>query len=266
MRGVLLFDLDDTLVVEEAAAAAAFAATAQAANSAHELDAQALALAARERARQLWHASASHPYCRRIGISSWEGLWCRFEGEDPNVRLLREWSATYRLEAWRLALSDQGIDDIELARELGERFGQERRKRHEPFADARDCLEHLGGSHTLALVTNGACCLQREKLTESGLDQHFDVVVISAQLGFGKPDVRVFEHVLRRLDCDAQHAVMIGDSLARDVDGALAAGLCGVWVNRRGDPPPQDRPDLLEIQTLSDLPAVLQSDARALEG
>lgn len=261
MRDVLVFDLDDTLVVEEAAAAAAFTATALAASTTRELDAQALAQGARERARQLWHASTNHPYCRRIGISSWEGLWCRFEGEDPNMRQLREWSATYRLQTWWLALGDQGVDDIKLARELGERFGDERRKRHEAFADAQDCLEQLGGSHTLALLTNGACCLQREKLTASGLDQHFDVVVISAQLGFGKPDVRVFEHVLWQLHCDASRAVMIGDSLARDIDGALAAGLRGVWVNRRGDPRPQDRPDLLEVRTLSDLPAALQSAA-----
>ncbi|MGH2833059.1 MAG: HAD family hydrolase [Solirubrobacteraceae bacterium] len=257
MRSVLLFDLDDTLVVEEAAAASAFAATAQVASTAHELEPQSLALVARERARQLWHASATHPYCRRIGMSSWEGLWCRFEGHDPNVRQLRKWSATYRLQTWQLALNDQGVDDIELARELGERFGQERRKRHETFADAVTCLERLGDTHTLALVTNGACCLQREKLMASGLSEHFELVVISAQLGFGKPDVRIFEHVLSQLDCDAQNAVMIGDSLHRDVDGALAAGLRGVWVNRHGHPRPEDRPDLVEVSALSDLQAAL---------
>lgn len=257
MRSVLLFDLDDTLVVEEAAAAAAFTATAQAAEARWQIDAVALAQAARERARQLWHASSTHPYCKRIGMSSWEGLWCRFEGEDPSVRRLAEWSETYRLQTWQLALHDQGVDDFDLARELGELFGQERRKRHETFADAASCLEQLGDTHTLALLTNGACCLQREKLAASGLSEHFDLIVISAQLGFGKPDVRVFEHVLSRLGCDAQHAVMIGDSLHRDVDGALAAGLRGVWVNRGGQRPPDDRPDLVEISTLSELSAVL---------
>ena len=140
---------------------------------------------------------------------------------------------------------------------LGERFGQERRKCHETFADAADCLERLGDTHTLALLTNGACCLQLEKLAASGLSEHFELVVISAQLGFGKPDGRVFEHALSELDCDTQHAVMIGDSLHRDVDGALAAGLHGLWVNRHGQPRPENRSDLVEISTLRDLPAAL---------
>jgi FMN phosphatase YigB (HAD superfamily) len=53
---------------------------------------------------------------------------------------------------------------------------------------------------------------------------------------------------------------MIGDSLTRGVDGAIAAGLQGVWVNRSGQPRPTDRTDLVEVTTLSDLPAVLASD------
>ncbi len=83
MKRALLFDLDDTLVVEEPAAAAAFLATAEVAVARHRVQADRLALAARERARELWYATPAHPYCLRVGISSWEGLWCRFEGEAP---------------------------------------------------------------------------------------------------------------------------------------------------------------------------------------
>jgi FMN phosphatase YigB (HAD superfamily) len=50
---------------------------------------------------------------------------------------------------------------------------------------------------------------------------------------------------------------MIGDNLTGDVDGALAAGLGAVWVNRVGIPRPPGHSDLHEISTLSDLPAVL---------
>ena len=44
-----------------------------------------------------------------------------------------------------------------------------------------------------------------------------------------------------------------GGSRARDVDGALAAGLGAVWVNRYGRPRPEDRPDLVEVSTLAGL-------------
>jgi putative hydrolase of the HAD superfamily len=250
----LLFDLDDTLMVEEPAAEAAFLASAQLAAAEHGAEPETLAAGARARARELWYAAPTHAYCMRVGISSWEGLWCRFEGEHPDVRALRDWSPIYRREAWSHALADQGVNDLQLAEELAERFVVERRARHEVFADVADTLEHLAESHSMALVTNGAACLQREKLSASGLSGYFDAVVVSADLGVAKPDSVVFEHVLSELGAEREHTVMVGDSISKDVDGALAAGLGAVWVNRRGSPAPADRVDLVEISTLRDLP------------
>ena len=256
MKRALLFDLDETLIVEEPAAEAAFLASAQLAAE-HGADPQALATDARARARELWYAAPTHPYCMRVGISSWEGLWCRFEGEHPDVGALRDWSPTYRREAWSRALADQEIENGQLAEELAEQFIVERRARHEVFADVADGLERLAGSHAMALVTNGAACLQREKLAASGLTDRFEVVIVSADVGVAKPDSTIFEHALSELGVRRDRAVMVGDSIAKDVDGALAAGLDAVWVNRSGSSTPPDRPDLVEISTLDDLPDVL---------
>ncbi len=250
MRGAILFDLDETLVVEEPAAVAAFAATAAVAARRSGLDATALALAARARARELWYATPVHSYCLSIGISSWEGLWCRFEGSAPSIRWLRAWSPEYRRGAWALALAEQGVADDALAEELGERFAVERRARHEAFPEARAVLAELSASHRLALVTNGASCLQREKLDASGLAEYFSAVVVSGEVGVGKPDPAIFRHALDELGCEAGHAVMVGDSLTRDVRGALDAGLRAVWVNRTGRADAYAGP---EIATLADL-------------
>jgi putative hydrolase of the HAD superfamily len=257
MTRALLLDLDDTLVVEEPAAVAAFTATARVAAERHPLDPAALALAARARAREIWRAAPHYAFCRRIGISSWEGLFCRYEGDGDELRALRGWAPGYRREAWARALADQGIDDGELAAELGERFGADRRALHETFADAAPALDALGADHALALVTNGASCWQREKLAASGLADRFDVVVVSGELGTAKPDPAVYAHALSGLGAEPGDAVMVGDSLANDVDGALAAGLRAVWVNRDGRPRPQDRADIREIAGLGELPAAL---------
>jgi HAD superfamily hydrolase (TIGR01509 family) len=125
------------------------------------------------------------------------------------------------------------------------------------FDDAASALTSLGQSHALALVTNGASCLQREKLAASGLGEHFDAVVVSGDVGAGKPDAAIFRHALAALDASAGEAVMIGDNLERDVDGAIAAGLEAVWINRRGDPRPEDRRRVVEIATLAELSAAL---------
>lgn len=257
MRSALLFDLDDTLMVEEPAATAAFGATAEVAAERYEIDPSILAVEARSRARELWYAAPTHEYCMRVGISSWEGLWCRFEGDGPEARALRDWSPTYRREAWRLALADQEVDDSQLAKELAEQFSVERRARHEVFADAVSSLGELKESHSLALVTNGAACLQREKLAASGLGEFFEAVVVSADLGVAKPDASIFEYTLSQLGVDSNHAVMVGDSISKDVDGALAAGLRAVWLNRNGSSAPSGLVTPIEISTLANLSRAL---------
>jgi putative hydrolase of the HAD superfamily len=251
MARAVLLDLDDTLIIEEAAAVASFSAAAAAAGA--RVDAAELAVAARRRARELWRASPTHPWAARIGISSWEALWCGFEGDEPVLGELRAWAPGFRREAWRLALAEQGVDDPALAEELGERFGVERRARHEAFADAEPALRALRGQGaTLVLVTNGASCLQREKLAGSGLGGLLDAIVVSGDLGAGKPDPRIFAQALQAAGAAPGDAVMVGDNLAKDVEGALAAGLDAVWLNRAARP----RPDGFagrEIATLAEL-------------
>jgi putative hydrolase of the HAD superfamily len=257
MTRALLVDLDDTLIVEEAAAVAAFAATAAVAAERHPLDPRQLALDARACARALWHDAAVCDFGRRIGISSWEALWCRYEGDDDELRAMREWAPGFRRDAWRGALEHQGIEDDELAAALGERFGEERRARHETFEDAVPALEALRGEYRLALVTNGASCLQREKFEASGLADRFEAVVVSGELRSAKPDPSVYACALEALGARAGEAVMVGDSLANDVDGAVAAGVRAIWLNRTGKPRPADRDDIVEIGGLDELQAVL---------
>ena len=254
MTTAVLFDLDDTLVVEEPAAAAAFLATAHVAARRHVVDPAVLARTARTRARELWRAGPAYAYGEdTIGMSSWEALWCRWEGEGAEVRACREWAAGYRTQAWRIALADHDIVDPALAELLGERFGIERRLRHEAFSDVRPALEDLRRTHALALVTNGASCLQREKLAGSGLaEADFDVVVISGDVGTAKPKPAMFRRALERLAVAAADAVMVGDSLERDVEGAEAAGIRGIWLNRGGTRPPAPNGHT-QIATLADL-------------
>jgi putative hydrolase of the HAD superfamily len=235
---------------------ASFAATARAAAERRgDVEPGALAAAARARARALWRAGPAWDWCRRIGMSSWEGLWCRFEGDGDGPRALRAWAPGYRREAWRRALAEQGVDDGELAEELAARFGEERRTRHAVFADAGPFLRAArDAGDAVALVTNGASCLQREKLAAAGLEGLLDAVVVSGDRGAGKPEPAIYAEALERLGAAPAGATMIGDSLERDVRGALAAGLgAAVWLNRAGRPRPAGREDLAEVATLAAL-------------
>lgn len=252
---LLLFDLDDTLIAEVPAAAAAFAATAAYAATRHPgIDAEALARDVRVKARAAWRAAPVHPYCLKVGISSSEALWCRFEGAGDETAWLREWAPRYRRGAWAAALAAQGAPDRGLAQDLAARFGEERRARHLLFPDVPAVLEALRPDHRLVLVTNGASCLQREKIEGTGLGGRFDRVVVSGDTGAGKPDPAIFRDALA--GADPGEAWMIGDSLDRDVRGALDAGLRAVWVDRFGAPGEHSP----RIASLAELPALLQAD------
>ena len=234
IRGIL-FDLDDTLVIEGAAADAAFLSTCEHAHQKHGIDPKALHQAVRYHARELWRASATITYCRAIGISSWEGLWARFLGDDPNLKNLRTWAPTYRRETWSRALADHGVNDLSYAERLSGVFLVERRKRHTLFSDVEDCLTILREVYRLALVTNGAPDLQREKIQGTNLARFFDAILISGEVGVGKPDCRIFKLALEALTVLPSETVMVGDSLTRDILGAQHAGIKGIWLNRSGN-------------------------------
>jgi putative hydrolase of the HAD superfamily len=181
-----------------------------------------------------------------------------FTGPDPDLEALRAWAPAYRCESWRTALRSHGIDDPDLASELAETFPRLRRARHVVYADTARALEKLSRSHFLGLLTNGASDLQRRKIEGAGLAGYFDQVLISGDIGIGKPDRRAFEMLLTRLKASAETTLMIGDSLTSDVQGAQRAGLRGVWIKRSG----RCRDDSVvpdwEISSLDELSSVLE--------
>lgn len=158
-------------------------------------------------------------------------------------------------ETWRRALASMGLDDQELAN-----VALEAHLRHEPaghrlYPDAVRTLKAIRrrGVPT-ALITNGASDLQRAKLRQAGIEELFDELVISGEVGRAKPDAAIFEMALERLSAEPHETWHVGDSLEHDIAGARAAGINAVWINRRGigrkagDPAPD-----IEIENLADL-------------
>ena len=233
MRAVLI-DMDDTLVVEVASAEKAFLATCALAQEKYGVDAQSLHQSVRQRARELWYDAPARAYSVAVGISSWEALWARFLGEDPNLKILRAWSPTYRRESWSRALAEHGIDDRAFAERLADTFRQERRKLHIVYDDVEPTLQWLQARYPLALITNGASDLQRFKLARSGLEPHFEHVLVAGEVGVRKPDPQIYHAALDRLQVAPHETAMVGNSLRSDVGGAQGVGIKGIWLNREG--------------------------------
>jgi putative hydrolase of the HAD superfamily len=173
----------------------------------------------------------------------------------------------YRAAAWEGFVHDRGVREAPLAGELEARFVRERRARQRAYPWSAAVLARLADHYRLGMITNGAPDLQRLKLEGTGLAEVFDPLVVSGDLGVGKPERAIFEHALRGAGVAAGEAVMVGDSWERDMVGALAMGMRGVWVNPHRAPRPQTSigARIRSIRDLRELPAVLAEDAASEE-
>jgi putative hydrolase of the HAD superfamily len=118
------------------------------------------------------------------------------------------------------------------------------------FSDATPLLDHLHG-RKLGVISNGNVERQRAKLQKSGILERFEVIVISAEYGFAKPDARIFAKACELAGDTPADSIHIGDNLSADIAGAAGAGLTPYWVNRTNAIAGAD--DLNEVKDLSEL-------------
>lgn len=60
----------------------------------------------------------------------------------------------------------------------------------------------------------------------------FDSITVSTDVGAAKPNAAIFNAALEKHGCAPHQAWHIGDSVQEDYEGATAAGLWGIWLQR----------------------------------
>jgi putative hydrolase of the HAD superfamily len=118
----------------------------------------------------------------------------------------------------------------ETAERVARRFLADAR---ESLARSADVLARLHGRYRLGIVSNFYGNLEAV-CRETGLSPHLDAAIDSAVVGAEKPDRRIFEAALSAVGVAPSEALFVGDSLPRDMAGALALGMPHVWI-RAGD-------------------------------
>ena len=86
----------------------------------------------------------------------------------------------------------------------------------------------------LGVLTNGAADWQREKLRRTGLAPFFPAarVLVSADLGFDKPDPRAFACLAEAMGLPAGRILYVGDHKVNDIAGGRRAGMLTCWLRR----------------------------------
>jgi HAD superfamily hydrolase (TIGR01549 family) len=251
----VLFDLDETLILDEAVSLHAFRIVALSVTR-DAIQAQKLAQAAEQHAKRLWQSlpTAALEYATRIGHSALEGLWAVYNPSLEFEALLEEHIHEYRFQTWTAALMDCGLKAD--ARVL-EKLWQALRSRYPLYPDADELLVNLKQKYKLGIVTNGVAGLQRKKWHGCGLETWFEAVAISGELGIGKPNPGIFELIASELNVPLESCVMVGDNSDRDVQGGINAGLKTVWVDRGFKP--RTASATLEVKALLEILPWLES-------
>ena len=94
-------------------------------------------------------------------------------------------------------------------------------------------FERIAQRIPVGIITNGFADTQHAKLDRFPvLRQLSRSVVISEEVGYLKPDGRLFEHAESAAQESGKDVLYVGDSLRSDVRGALAAGWQAAWYSR----------------------------------
>jgi putative hydrolase of the HAD superfamily len=122
-----------------------------------------------------------------------------------------------------------------------------------------ETVTELATRHRLILMTKGNQAEQADKLSRSGLAQHFSAVEIVAE-----KDPETYRKVIHRHELTPHTSWMIGNSIKSDINPALTAGLHAIFIFHKDtwalehaslDPAPDGQP-LLELDAFSRLCAI----------
>ncbi|WP_245808938.1 HAD family hydrolase [Shouchella patagoniensis] len=83
----------------------------------------------------------------------------------------------------------------------------------------------------VAIITNGSTQRQKAKIRNTKLNDCFDTIIISEEVGLSKPDKRIFDLALNKLNVQPETALFVGDDLEKDISGCQHAKIKGIWFN-----------------------------------
>jgi putative hydrolase of the HAD superfamily len=118
---------------------------------------------------------------------------------------------------------------------VAERYSTVRLENMYLLPGAQSTLDLLfSRGYRLGLLTNGDGETQRYKIERFGLAKYFERILIEGEIGFGKPDARMYWLALSALGLKPEQTYMVGDNLSWDVEAPQQMGIKTIWIDRKG--------------------------------
>ena len=158
---------------------------------------------------------------------------------DVNTRL---WKA-YRnneidQQTLRRCRFEQTFEDLQLKkpdwREVDSAYMACYSRHWEWIDDARQAFVALSEHYPIGIMTNGFTDIQQKKFKHISLNRYSRHLVISEQVGFLKPDPRIFAHSAKIAEMDPSQLLYVGDSYSSDILGGSKSGWRTAWYQSNG--------------------------------
>lgn len=106
----------------------------------------------------------------------------------------------------------------------------------ELYPGVKSVLDELKKDYQLAAVSDAQKVWAMPELNALGLSDYFSPIVISSDLGYRKPDERIFQNALDEMKVSADEVIFIGNDMYRDVLGGHKAGFRTIYFkSNQGD-------------------------------
>lgn len=116
----------------------------------------------------------------------------------------------------------------------------------DPFDDIRSGMKRLrDAGYDLGIISNGDPPMLDSMIETADISDLISAAVSADEIKRHKPAVELYEHAAERLDVSPGSIAHVSNGTT-DVQGAMHAGMQGVWLNRQNSPPDPfgPKPDL----------------------
>lgn len=123
---------------------------------------------------------------------------------------------------------------------------------------AESVCEYLGGKYTLAIITNGIKEVQLPRIGGSAIRRHISRVIVSEEARHSKPSKEIFDYACNAIGFHRkERMIMVGDSLASDIQGGINFGIDTCWANLASARNETGIAPTYEIRKLEELKGIL---------
>ncbi|MBN1948468.1 MAG: YjjG family noncanonical pyrimidine nucleotidase [Candidatus Cloacimonetes bacterium] len=181
-------------------------------------------------------------------------VWREFERGEISAEKLRVERFVRLLSACATEFPAGKLDPAELSRGYLSFLAHS----NELLPSAEDIVMYCAEKYLVSVITNGLQDVQEARIGESVLAEYIDKIFISEEIGYPKPDARIFSHALHQYAGLEKSAVLlVGDNLISDIGGGNDFGIDTCWFNQNKLPNETGIHPRYEIHGLAELKDII---------